>query len=159
MITAPPGIVATYRAGTAQNGRTTYFQRAVVAFTEDGEALILDDQRTVCTLRRADTYANFLGLRDEDSPPIVQLLSAAGWYLIADDGTGEDTTWPLVAWALRRDGTVTAVEADDRGDFAPLDEHDDDADYAVAHESQLDDTLARRRAARAARAAQEGAAG
>jgi hypothetical protein len=58
---------------------------------------------------------------NEDPDQIVTIIPGGGW-MIWDGRRGWST--PVVAWALRRDGSVVAMESDSAGLVWPLDPTD-----------------------------------
>lgn len=85
------------------NGRTYYVDKPVVAWGEDGEALVADEKRGRLTL--ADSYSNFVGL-DAADHPVVAAVPADGWSAVFEEG-GALHTDPLVAWLIHSNGSVT----------------------------------------------------
>lgn len=53
---------------------------------------------------------------DEPAPDdYLQIIPAIGWYAVYQSEGGDEQLWPLVCWALRRDGDVVGIDADSKG--------------------------------------------
>lgn len=93
------------------------FQIPVVAWSDEGEALVVDSRRG--TLRPARTLTGFTAVTEDDES-IVTAVPGGGWMMryIAEDGS----TWvePVVAWAVDRRGYADALATDSTGAVEPL---------------------------------------
>jgi hypothetical protein len=110
LIPAPPGIVARYKH--EEDGRTHHNELAVIAFDEDGGALVLGKDSLV----PATSYRNFDGLSDgSEHAGYSMLIPAGGWRVEFTNRDGSRWSEPLVGWALKPSSYVTPLTADDTG--------------------------------------------
>lgn len=149
MLKARPGLVAvfkrkaTYATKTRQvelvshfvdlePGEATY-ESEIAAWNEDGDPMVVgSDGLKVCS------GANFLGVAERD-PRVVQLMPADGWRIYRDDEEGGLWWCPVVAWALKSDGSIEPVETDYTG-YADT---SDKIDGVIRHISEGELTRAR----------------
>lgn len=96
-----------------QSGDYTYLSdKPVIAWDDDGNALVVDEKAG--KLRAANSYANF----DSVTPvaaPVIAAIPAHGWIAEFKDDSGGTFKSPLVAWAVRADGTLEPVHVDSDG--------------------------------------------
>lgn len=119
MIQAPPGLMARFEyTGNGPQGPYTYYEnRRVYAFDDDGTPLIVAPE--VCTqLVPATRYHNYDGLVESaaNDDDYIALIPGGGWRW-KEEGTDKNgERWvidkPVVAWALRRDGSVAPMWAE-----------------------------------------------
>lgn len=88
------------------NGRHYHNNRPVIAWGDDGEALVLDTKTG--RLVPASSYRNFAGIV-EVRAPIVAAVPAQGWSAVFREADGSLITDPLVAWTIDADGTAAPV--------------------------------------------------
>lgn len=103
MIPSNKQYVARYKI-EREKGPTYYDDRPVVAWGDDGEALVVDARRG--RLVSADSFSNFVGL-DTESHRVVAAIPADGWAAVFSHKEGTLTTDPLIAWLVRSNGSVT----------------------------------------------------
>ncbi|WP_420032281.1 hypothetical protein ACN2WE_05305 [Streptomyces sp. cg28] len=89
-----------------KGGRASYTFLTVIAWDDDGHALVVDSKRGL--LVRASSYGNFDTLWEGDNP-VVGAIPGGGWAAVfkEDDGTLEID--PLVAWHVYPNGTLSPV--------------------------------------------------
>jgi hypothetical protein len=86
LIPAPPGIVARY--SRKENDRPYHTERAVIAFNDEGAALVLGE-RGEDGLVPAASYRNFSSLSEYSAyPACVMLIPAGGWRVEFTNGDG-----------------------------------------------------------------------
>lgn len=90
---------ATFRH-TDLDGRPTERDEPVIAWDEEGHALVLNNNRLV----RAKTLRGFVAVTWEEIGPVVGIASVDGW--VAEFLSSEDrqTTLPLAGMAIRSTG-------------------------------------------------------
>lgn len=117
MIPAPPGLVARFKStGNGPGGTRTYYtDRRVYAFDDEGTPMIVS-QEPARRLVPATQYSDYHGLV-ESGDDYIGLIPGGGWRW-KEEGTDENgEQWvidePLVAWALRRDGAVIPLWAEE----------------------------------------------
>ncbi|AWK74270.1 hypothetical protein CBI38_24660 [Rhodococcus oxybenzonivorans] len=86
--------------------------RDVVAWSDDGEALVLD--------AKVGRLVPVYGPLAVDNR-VVQMIPATGWQVTHNHGTEDEFTEPLVAWGLRSDGSVVPLNTDCGGLVEDLD--------------------------------------
>ncbi|WP_435239586.1 hypothetical protein [Streptomyces sp. YPW6] len=103
-----------YDARYSQTGlRGTYFTtRPVIAWDSNGTAQVADLKTG--RLRDADSWTNFAGLALADAP-VVAALPGGTWRASYTDDEGKETTWPVLAWIVRADGTCDPITSDRDG--------------------------------------------
>lgn len=109
MIPAPPGLIACYKPD--QNGLMPREDRHVIAFNDEGSAMILGEH----SLIRADSLSHFSHVDITESDECVALIPAGGWHIEFAGRDGSKWSQPLVGWRLATDGTVTPVITDSDG--------------------------------------------
>ncbi|MGV9242643.1 hypothetical protein [Streptomyces sp. NPDC003710] len=110
MIPATRPFDARYRQA---NGDRTYFTtKPVIAWSDDGTALVPDPKTG--RLVDADSYSNFAGLIAADAE-VVGVIPGGSWRAehSTDDGDVEST--PVLAWLVHTDGSYTPTIADRDG--------------------------------------------
>jgi hypothetical protein len=111
LIPAPPGIVARFKI---QDGdRTDHDEKPVIAFDNDGMALVLDERQGFLT--RAKSFQNFAGLSHAGHSDYTTLIPAGGWRVEYTDTDGSKSSEPLTGWALKSNGDVVALTTDATG--------------------------------------------
>lgn len=124
MIAAPPSLAA--RFSHERNGHTHYSTKPVIAFDDEGLALVLGDGRLV----PADSYSNFANVI-EDDPGHVALIPAGGWRVEFTSEDGSKYREPLVGWSLTAGGDVEPLFAD--ADGLVNDFHRYSGEYRIYH--------------------------
>lgn len=118
MIKAPRGYRAVYTHTEPEKHTTT---KDVVAFDEDGLALVLGDRGTLVP---ATSYTNFKEIREPgDSDQlwgyIEQVIPGGGWMerytWTNESGTLVYADQPVVAWALTSGGSLEPIASDSEG--------------------------------------------
>jgi hypothetical protein len=138
LIPAPAGIVARYRH--EDDGRVHFTEKAVIAFDDDGYALVISDKtgQSAGRLVRADTYRNFSSLSDNpEYADYMTLIPAGGWRVELTGKDGSRWSEPLVGWALNTDGTVVSLSTDSTGSVDDFDLYVKDG-YRIYHPDQWD---------------------
>lgn len=97
---------------TARDGVTYITSEPVVAWSDDGDALVVD-HGSGC-LRPANQSKGFAGL-NSDEGSVVAVLPGGGWLMHFTD---EDGSWtePVVGWTVTANGVVEALSTDLAGD-------------------------------------------
>lgn len=133
MIPAPPGgILARYKYD--HNGRSYYDEKPVIAFDDDGSALVLGDRCLV----PADHCSNFAGF--DAAGGYVALIPAGGWRVEFRGKDGSTYSESLVGWGLKPDGTVAPFTTDCDGLIQNLHEYPDR--YRVYHRDTAETSAA-----------------
>ncbi|MCX4971048.1 hypothetical protein OHA98_41280 [Streptomyces sp. NBC_00654] len=94
------------------NGRTVYRSKPVIAWDDEGQALVVDERSG--RLVPADSGRNFTGL-SEGGHLVVAAIPGGGWSARYKNEDGTFTVDPLVAWTVRSDGILTPVDTDTAG--------------------------------------------
>jgi hypothetical protein len=110
MIPATARYEANYRQ--ENNGRAYFTTKPVLAWGDDGAALVADMETG--RLRDADSWANFGGLRKADAP-IIGVIPGEGWRAEIKTDTGDTDSRPILTWTLDAEGTCTPLVADPDG--------------------------------------------
>ncbi|WP_331736549.1 hypothetical protein OG426_54770 (plasmid) [Streptomyces canus] len=92
-----------------KNGKATYTSKPVIAWDDDGQALIVDERTG--RLVPASNDGSFLGV-SEGQHPVVAAIPGAGWRARYKNPDGTTTTDPLLAWIVRSDGSLTPIDTD-----------------------------------------------
>lgn len=112
MIPATHPYEARYSHENPTGGRPYFTTKPVVAWDEDGAAMVAD-QKTG-RLREASSYSNFAGLAKADAA-VVGVVPGGTWRAEFSTDEGGTTSWPVLAWLVRADGECTPVHADRDG--------------------------------------------
>ncbi|MEW2071885.1 hypothetical protein [Streptomyces sp. NPDC007346] len=99
-----------------ENGRTSYRSKPVIAWDDEGQALVVDERSG--RLVPANNGRTFTGL-SEGGHPVVGAIPGGGWSVRFKNSDGTFTEDPLVAWTVRSDGTLTPVDTDSEGECQP----------------------------------------
>lgn len=94
-------------------GRTVFSSKPVIAWGDDGHALVVDERTG--RLVPADNGRTFTGV-GEGRFPVVAAIPGGGWRTAYREDDGTLSIDPLVAWIVRSDGTMTAIDTDSHGD-------------------------------------------
>ncbi|WAE70649.1 hypothetical protein OUQ49_33345 (plasmid) [Streptomyces cavourensis] len=107
-----------YRARYEQEegGRTVYRSKPVIAWDDEGQALVVDERSG--RLVPANNGRTFTGL-SEGGHPVVGAIPGGGWSVRFKNDDGTFTEDPLVAWTVRSDGTLTPIDTDSEGECQP----------------------------------------
>ncbi|MFE6156151.1 hypothetical protein [Streptomyces sp. NPDC057889] len=93
------------------NENNVTLTKPVHAWDEQGRALVLLRNR----LMRADEMAGFKEVREANR--IVGIAPGGGWVITwFDKEEGWESSQPVLAWAIREDGSAEAVDTDPTGD-------------------------------------------
>ncbi|MFE0201248.1 hypothetical protein ACFWZS_30850 [[Kitasatospora] papulosa] len=95
-----------------ENGRTVFRSKPVIAWDDEGQALVVDERSG--RLVPANNRRTFTGL-SEGGHPVVAAVPGGGWGARYKNDDGTFTVDPLVAWTVRSDGTLTPVDTDATG--------------------------------------------
>jgi hypothetical protein len=101
---------ATYKQ--EENGRTVYRSKPVIAWDDEGEALVVDERSG--RLVPANNGRTFVGL-SEGTHPVVAAIPGGGWSARYKNEDGTFNVDPLVAWTVRSNGTLTPLDTDATG--------------------------------------------
>ncbi|MFE9797044.1 hypothetical protein ACFYRL_35590 [Streptomyces goshikiensis] len=93
-------------------GRTVYRSKPVIAWDDEGQALVVDERSG--RLVPANNGRAFTGL-SEGGHPVVAAIPGGGWSARYKNQDGTYTVDPLVAWTVRSDGTLTPIDTDTTG--------------------------------------------
>lgn len=124
MIPAPPGITAQYKID--RDGNVDYDTLPVLAFTDEGQALVLGGNSLVL----ATNYRNFDGLSGGGGE-YTALIPSGGWRIEYTDDDGSKSTDPLVGWALTVGGCIEPIITDSDGYAREIDA----GAYRICHPS------------------------
>ncbi|MFW3464294.1 hypothetical protein ACN24K_29865 [Streptomyces microflavus] len=94
------------------DGRTVYRSKPVIAWDDEGQALVVDERSG--RLVPANNGRPFIVL-SEGGHPVVAAIPGGGWSARYKDEDGTFTVDPLVAWTVRSDGTLTPIDTDTTG--------------------------------------------
>ncbi|MCX5115413.1 hypothetical protein OOK13_44745 [Streptomyces sp. NBC_00378] len=94
------------------DGRTVYRSKPVIAWDDEGQALVVDERSG--RLVPANNQRTFTGL-SEGGHPVIAAIAGGGWGARYNNEDGTSTVDPLVAWAVRSDGTLTPIDTDGAG--------------------------------------------
>ncbi|MEV5937971.1 hypothetical protein [Streptomyces sp. NPDC051994] len=85
--------------------------KPVHAWDDQGRALVLLRNR----LMRADEMAGFKEVREANR--IIGVAPGGGWVITwFDEEEGWESSHPVLAWAIREDGSAEAIDTDPTGD-------------------------------------------
>lgn len=137
MIPAPPGLVARFKyTGEGPEGTYTYYNHRVYAFDNDGTPLIVAPE-PAHRLVPATQYSNYLGLAESVDDDYIALIPGGGWRCKAEFIDKNGKRWvhdyPLVAWALHRDGAVVPLRTDGDGFVDEVQEASNTTDLVIYH--------------------------
>lgn len=93
------------------SGKTRYSHKPVIAWDDDGHALVADESRGCLVM--ASSYSNFDGV-SESRDPVVGVIPGGGWRALYNDD-GKASVDPLIAWLVHPDGSVVPVDTDNDG--------------------------------------------
>ncbi len=115
MIPNTSSLVAVFKERAA-NGAEYEFRREIVAWADDGHALIAPQDRSGA-LRAVSSLANFLRIEEDDRgthSPYVQVIPGGGWMVRqrSEEGVAEE---PVVAWGFTADGFGHALISSGNG--------------------------------------------
>lgn len=102
-------------------GRTIPTTKPVIAWDDDGRALVVDDKTG--RLTRADSYKNFGGVEQATSS-YVTAVPGGGWRLAWKQTDGTEYMEPVLAWAIDGNGYGQAISADADGLVDTVESHD-----------------------------------
>lgn len=106
---------------TTENGRDREWQKPVIAWDDNGNALVADHEEGA--LRAVSTAGNFVRLQ-EARGPAAGVIPGAGWRAVF--GHGEDRgIHDVLAWVIDQDGYGAALWADEEGQVLEVTEIDD----------------------------------
>ncbi|MEU3292993.1 hypothetical protein ABZ722_11595 [Streptomyces longwoodensis] len=108
-----PTYVARYRHYTEATDTTYHSTKPVVAWDDDRTALVVDEKTG--RLVDADSYSNFAGLMEDQSPRVVATLPGGGWIAEYRDDDGTTFTFTVVAWSVKDDGALEPAVVDRDG--------------------------------------------
>ena len=94
------------------NGKQHFSTKPVIAWDDDGAALVPDEKTG--RLREASSYSNFAGLAPADAP-VIGTAPGGGWYAEHRTDNGDVDSIPVLAWLVRADGSLTPTIADSDG--------------------------------------------
>ncbi|WP_393063402.1 hypothetical protein [Streptomyces sp. LN549] len=95
-----------------EDGRTVYSSKPVIAWDDEGQALVVDQRNG--RLVPANNGRAFTGL-SEGEHPVVAAIPGGGWSARFTESDGSSTVDPLVAWTVRSNGTLTPIDTDTTG--------------------------------------------
>lgn len=142
MIPAPPGLVARFKyTGVGPEGTYAHYEdRRVYAFDDDGTPLIVAP-KSAHRLVPATQYNNYLGLVESTEDDYIGLIPGGGWRCKEEYTEENGQRWgydqPLVAWALRRDGSIVPLQADGDG-LVSVAEPSDGTRMLIYHPDRLE---------------------
>lgn len=144
MIQAPAGLKAQFKHTVeGPHGTRTYYEYCrVCAFDADGTPLIVAPE-SAHQLVPATRYHNYHGLVDTVTGDYdyIGLIPGGGWRCkeeyIGENGQRWGYDQPLVAWALRRDGSIVPLQADGDG-LVSVAEPSDGTHMLIYHPDRLE---------------------
>ncbi|MFJ4274035.1 hypothetical protein ACIP29_26160 [Streptomyces coelicoflavus] len=95
-----------------ENGRTVFRSKPVIAWDDEGQALVVDERTG--RLVPANNGRTFTGL-SEGGHPVVAAIPGGGWSARYKHPDGTTTADPLVAWTVQSNGTLTPIDTDTTG--------------------------------------------
>jgi hypothetical protein len=101
-----------------RDGRSRETRKAVIAWDDDGNALVADRERGA--LQAAKSYGNFVRL-DEARGRAVGVIPGGGWRAVFQHENGTETV-SVLAWAFDADRYGTPLYADEEGNVTDLQE-------------------------------------
>ncbi|MFE5189211.1 hypothetical protein [Streptomyces sp. NPDC056628] len=110
MIPATTAYEASYRHES--NGRAHFTSKPVIAWSDDGAALVVDMKTG--RLRDADSWNNFAGLR-EATAAVIGAVPGGSWRAEHSTEEGDIESTPVLAWLVHADGYCTPTVADRDG--------------------------------------------
>lgn len=103
---------ASFRYGSKDSGGYSWMSKPIVAWDDEGYALIAGEESSKAgRLVRACTFSNFHGITDAD-PVYVAAVPGGGWQVAWPQDDGTEYVEPVVAWALKDDGSMQACTVD-----------------------------------------------
>ncbi len=112
MMPAPRGIRAHIELADSDTVDPDARFHEVVAFDNDGNAMILDD--VAGRLFPASEFQGFKGLIHTGEPNCVGFISSAGWHLTAHED-GQDRVSAIVGWAITDIGDALPIRISQLG--------------------------------------------
>lgn len=122
MIPAKDGHVAIYNKGT-----TAVYTRPIVAWSDDGEPLVVGPQGLIT----AWSLAGYDSVLEGQPRSIVTAVPGGGWLIDCVDQDGGTWTDVIVAWAVYSDGSMAPLGTDQHG--VTSDATESLADYRIYH--------------------------
>ena len=107
-----PAYVARYRHHNKTTDTTHHTTKPVVAWDDDKTALVADEKTG--RLVDADSYSNFAGVMEADTPTVAT-IPGGGWLAEYRDDDGTLWTRAVLAWNAKADGDLTPVCMDPDG--------------------------------------------
>ncbi|MFE7579487.1 hypothetical protein ACFU5Z_32545 [Streptomyces sp. NPDC057521] len=95
-----------------RDGRKVYRSKPVIAWDDEGQALVVDERSG--RLVPANNDRMFIGL-SEGGHPVVAAIPGGGWSARFKNEDGTFSVDPLVAWTVRSDGAVIPIDTDISG--------------------------------------------
>lgn len=95
-----------------EGGRTVYRSKPVIAWDDEGQALVVDERSG--RLVPANNGRTFTRL-SEGGHPVVAAIPGGGWSARYKEPDSSSIVDPLVAWIVRSNGTLTPVDTDFTG--------------------------------------------
>lgn len=93
-------------------GRTTYSYKPVIAWNDDGQPLVAGKRSLV----PAHSLTNFDGIVSPDVSPTVGTIPGNGWRAEFTASDGSTFSDPIIAFAVRADGTGVPLQVGADGD-------------------------------------------
>lgn len=115
MIPANHPYEATYahegNAGPDGKPRRHYTTKPVIAWDDDGRALVVGDKGRLVP---ASTWRNFHDVRPCDAE-VIAAIPGGGWIAEYTNPDGTVHTSPIVTWIVRSDGSCAPLDTDGAG--------------------------------------------
>lgn len=122
MIPATQPYVARYSyttTGKTGDKQDRVTSRSVVAWDEDGQALVADDRGR---LTPAIGLAGFQYVEEDDDRRVVGVIPGGGWQMVWQLGTPDQLAEPVLCWLAYANGDVKPVGVDEDGYSETADE-------------------------------------
>lgn len=110
MIPATAPYVARFGEYSRAHDRIVASSRPVVAWDDEGRALVVDDKRGLLT--PADSYRNFISV-EQPRPGYVAAIPGGGWQLGWKQPDGTECVEQVLAWVIDSAGFGQAISVGD----------------------------------------------
>lgn len=94
------------------DGRTTFSFKPVIAWDDDGQPLVAGKRK----LMVASSFTNFDRIMAADDSPVVATVPGDGWRAEFKDEDGSTISDPVIAFAVRADGTGLPIQVGSDGE-------------------------------------------
>jgi hypothetical protein len=109
VIPATRPYAAAYRH-TGKDGKAHYTHKPVIAWDDEGRALVCDDKTG--RLVPVDHYTNFANVEEDGEIRYVAAIPGGGWRLAWKNDDGPELIEPVLAWVIGAEGEARALTVD-----------------------------------------------